>query len=424
MAWDQLYGESFTEGCIGTNKPDALLKYTPSASMLEEAARAKGGAWGSQVIGMSGGSSGGMPVLSLGKSETTLLNIEKNTSKIDTWASIDASIKSDLANGGTKATKSISVSGSGSNTDAQGKLAFLSNGVPMTYDPRTDTCEGLSFVEPNPDLKTTDKFYLGLTQNSPYRSEDKSPGYGWSNRAQVLQGLPESDNLNQLSKIEEQSYQDQQKATKDAEKTAKNTAEMSKDQKAAMAGGSYDASGKLSYGGGGDSGANWGTYGSRLGGSMGSFFGNSWISNGGIGSGATANGWGAAASNEAANGWSSPGIQYAGGGFSDHIAIFGEAGREAAVPISDRAAGLRILPQVMAELGVRRFASGGFSGGSPVNFSDVGGKIIIAPVYHFNGVGLSKEEILEVMDKNNQNLYKGIARRNALGKGRRSGSYG
>ena len=39
--------------------------------------------------------------------------------------------------------------------------------------------------------------------------------------------------------------------------------------------------------------------------------------------------------------------------------MFGEAGREAFVPISDRAAGLRILPRVMQELGVATFAQGG-----------------------------------------------------------------
>ena len=54
-------------------------------------------------------------------------------------------------------------------------------------------------------------------------------------------------------------------------------------------------------------------------------------------------------------------VQWAEGGFADRatLGVFGEAGREAFVPISDRAAGLRILPQVMRELGVAAFADGG-----------------------------------------------------------------
>lgn len=54
-------------------------------------------------------------------------------------------------------------------------------------------------------------------------------------------------------------------------------------------------------------------------------------------------------------------VQWAEGGITDHpvFGVFGEAGREAFVPISDRAAGLRILPQVMRELGIATFADGG-----------------------------------------------------------------
>ena len=54
-------------------------------------------------------------------------------------------------------------------------------------------------------------------------------------------------------------------------------------------------------------------------------------------------------------------VQWAEGGFANRatFGVFGEAGREAFVPISDRAAGLRILPRVMRELGVAAFADGG-----------------------------------------------------------------
>ncbi|MFA5409908.1 MAG: hypothetical protein WC343_14135, partial [Bacilli bacterium] len=54
-AWSYLYGEAFTEGCISTAPPDKLLHFTPSAKLLEEMARAQG-AWGSQLVGTTGGS--------------------------------------------------------------------------------------------------------------------------------------------------------------------------------------------------------------------------------------------------------------------------------------------------------------------------------------------------------------------------------
>ncbi|MHC1687963.1 MAG: phage tail tape measure protein [Methanothrix sp.] len=68
---------------------------------------------------------------------------------------------------------------------------------------------------------------------------------------------------------------------------------------------------------------------------------------------------------------------FAGGGFSNQAAIFGEAGEEAAVPIADRQAGLRMLPLVMAKLGVRAFAEGGIVGGSGIASSGLGGGVSI-----------------------------------------------
>jgi len=361
-AWNQLYGEAFTEGCIGTNKPDALLKYTPSASMLEEAARAQGGAWGSQSVRSIGGSGGSVKAVKL------LGDIEKNTAASDERLAQSVNI---LANGIFETQGSLknfpSIGGGGQALVVTG---LSKEGYLATYDPRTDTCEGLSFVAPDASLKTTDKFYLGLTQNSPYRSEDKAAGYGWSN---VAQPMNEADA--QLMKISEQSYKEQQQTSKETAKVEKNTRELSADMKASMAGKGYDSSGALVAMGGGGGGSmlwngqqNWGA---------GSFGGTSVSGMGGwVGTGATQSGWGAQASSGksgsfgGSSGWGS--VQWAKGGIYDDPMYFMdgngnpniafEAGREAFVPISDRAAGRRILPQVMRELGVRQFARGGFAG--------------------------------------------------------------
>lgn len=56
-------------------------------------------------------------------------------------------------------------------------------------------------------------------------------------------------------------------------------------------------------------------------------------------------------------------VAMAEGGFADKATVmFGERGREAYVPIANRAAGLKVLPQVMRELGVSTFADGGVMG--------------------------------------------------------------
>jgi len=62
--------------------------------------------------------------------------------------------------------------------------------------------------------------------------------------------------------------------------------------------------------------------------------------------------------------WAEGGISYGQTSITPGGNIFAEKPGlvEAFVPISDRAAGLRILPQVMRELGVRTFASGGMVG--------------------------------------------------------------
>jgi hypothetical protein len=259
-------------------------------------------------------------------------------------------------------------------------------GYVVSYDPRTDTCEGLSFNAPDPNLKTTDKFYLGLTKNSPYRSEDKASGYGWENVAQTNDPA-----LQQLMKIDEES----QKTSESSDQTAKNTQDVYRTlgqqyalQKQALAVNGAAANALVTMAGSSVGGT------SLYGSTAGSFWGGLSIGGGGgsIGTGASMSGWGAQASAAASSGQSSTfgSVQWAEGGITDHpvFGVFGEAGREAFVPISDRAAGRRILPQVMKELGVRTFATGGIvgSGGLSTIMESIGGTSIgqITVINHAN----------------------------------------
>ncbi|MCK9571468.1 hypothetical protein M0R72_21140 [Candidatus Pacearchaeota archaeon] len=176
----------------------------------------------------------------------------------------------------------------------------------------------------------------------------------------------------------------------------------------------------------GSGGAAWGARGAAYGGSYGSFFGG-W-SGGGVGSGSTSSGWGASASSGqtgsfgGSQGYGS--VQWAEGGITDRptYGVFGEAGREAFVPISDRAAGLRILPQVMRELGVRTFASGGIAGsGSGIvatgyKFGD-SPSIIYSPT--INGVGISMDELQMVLERDHKKLLKAVAKKDILARRRR-----
>jgi len=352
VAWNQLYGEAFTEGCIGANKPDSLLKFTPSANMLAETARAQGGSWGSQIVGSGGGSD---------KAVKLLGDIEKNTAASDNKLaqSVDILAKGIFETQGSLTNfPQFSVGGNGALVTGISKEGYIA-----TYDPRTDTCEGLSFVAPNPSLKTNDPFYLGLTENSPAWVND-DPGYGWS--GEVAQ--TSDSNLANLQKMAEKSYQESQKNAKTDEKTEKNTAAISKDMNALTNGGTTGI-GELVTGmisGDWFSGAA-SQYGSIL---MPNRVGTGYASAGAATSTSSGGSWGAGASGAAS---ASPGGgSWGGGSFSwgakggmfdpSHLGLIGEAGLEAGVPISDRSAGLRILPHVMSALGVRMMARGGIVG--------------------------------------------------------------
>jgi hypothetical protein len=414
-AWATIYDDSGT--CIGFNKPDpsANIKLTPRAVSFDAAAFA--GVYNNDGTCIAfvapdknlnfkpgpGYEVGGSRVG--GGGVTAVLNdIEDNTAKSADKIGLAATYTEQMA---TVLKSPIKGFDNGnpfgklsSGFDSPGALVvgLSKEGYLATYDPRTDTCEGLSFVEPSPYLKTTDPFYLGLTENSPFRSDDKSPGYGWTTRAQPMN---ESDA--QLMKIEERSYQEQQKAAKDTEKIEKNTGmtydlmgkQYAMQQQQVLATGALVAMGGMGGGGG---------LGSLYGRTGGSFWGGRSVNGmgGWVGTGSTYGGgnvsWGgAAASNYASGGggggWG--GVQWAEGGIVNDATygVFGEAGREAFVPISDRAAGRRILPQVMRELGVRQFAQGGFSGRANVSAA-IGGITINMPL---NVSGSSKAEIMPLL---------------------------
>lgn len=317
------------------------------------------------------------------KGETTLNKIEKNTAATEKEVSnLKTSIlgKGIMDNGGIFG-RINPATGLSSGTGAL-VTGLSEDGYVVTYDPRTDTCEGLAFNPPDPSLKTTDKFYLGITAgNLPNESYDE--GYGWGGRVgwtdnEALQ-KEQSDALSALKKSSEK--------TEDSTKqTAENTGKMATDVGAIVNGGT--TSGGLVIGGGGSSSgiiglANNGSLGGWAG-TPGSWGGTSVNGAGGwVGTGASYSGWGAQASSAASGGGSSSwgSVQWAEGGIVSRptVGVFGEAGTEAFVPISDRAAGLRILPAVLRGLGVPAFAKGGIIGNisAAVGGINLGGVTVI-----------------------------------------------
>lgn len=141
----------------------------------------------------------------------------------------------------------------------------------------------------------------------------------------------------------------------------------------------------------------------------GTYWGGTSISGGGanVGGGSTRVGgrgyvnWGGTAhsNNTPTGGHGSAGsVKWAEGGITDHPTwgVFGEAGREAFVPISDRAAGLRILPRVMRELGFQQFAKGGFAGTAANAITARGVTVNVYPSQGMNETQLAKKVVKEV----------------------------
>jgi hypothetical protein len=275
--------------------------------------------------------------------------------------------------------------------------------------------------------------YIGKTAGYAGAGKGGLPGY--SNIAEILpqnalemqeaasrfaDAADMTDANYQLSKIGESS-----EATKEAtEESAKELKEVSKntqqvaEQNAAIS----DLYGQAV---GGSSG--WG--GTSVGGG-GGWIGTSGVYSGMNGSvyyGSTVGGWGAQASNSISGNTGTVSIgqgalYYAEGGITDHpvFGVFGEAGREAFVPISDKAAGRRILPQVMRELGVRTFATGGIagSGGLSAIMESIGPTTITyAPT--INADGLSKSQAQSLIDRSQDKFLEKVAKKQVLSKRRR-----
>ncbi len=368
-AWSYLYGESFTEGCISTNPPDKLLKFTPSARLLEEAARAQGGAWGSQIVGGSGMSD-----------DELAQSIDDNTESLKALFPILRILNSNIATGmdvgaATKTSGTMSW-GTPKVSDALTTASIWS----AIYDD-SGTC--IAYVKPDPSLNfTPGKEYLpGGKWYHGNETVGRTLGQGYGDQAiQEMSSYSEgSDAVDAIEKASATESTDSEqisniltwlnsKMDKSNTTAAKSDTTLNKIESNT----GYTAAGLMAMSWGGSGG-----YGSMAGSNiigLANRGGN--ISPGGFGGTSVSGmgGWIAAspgpAPGSAAAGWMNAGaqavggsgaIQWAEGGFADRatLGIFGEAGREAFVPISDRAAGLRILPHVMRELGVAAFATGG-----------------------------------------------------------------
>jgi len=358
-AWNALYDNTGT--CVAFAQPDPSLKFTPPGSV---------------------------------PSSNYVTVYDANGNPV---AFAEASGQNFAGASGTSArsaSSSISVSDNGALV--VGKSV---NGYIVSYDPRTDTCEGLPFNAPDPSLKTTDPFYLGLTKNSPaYRSVEED---GWG--GVVAQALtPE------LAAKQEQ-YQQQ---LRESEKTTSNTQQIATSTSQTVTGLSSlgtSLSGALVSLGGGSS-QYYATSGSNIIGLAnrggGDYWGGTSINGGGswIGGGASLTGIGAQASNilrttgsysngsfSASGGSGSyqlPAIFRARGGLIDHpeLAIVGEAGTE------------MILPPHLTQA-VMNMAGGG--GGSAKNIT-----VNYSPI--INGAGLSADEVSALLEKDHQQLIKEI----------------
>ncbi len=439
-AWNAVYDNEGT--CIAFVEPDASLKFTPSQSSLEEAAR---GAWGSQAV----------------SSNIRAIRDNTNDNKKATeglLASVDKASLQNAVAGVSNVQKTISVT-----ADQSGALVGLSKeGYVVSYDPRTDTCEGLAFNPPDPSLLTTDLFYTGpRAGNLPNESYDE--GYGWGGKVaefDYMKATPaqiseyeswkqssqtgktttgkSSDAMTRISDYAKSidstvvrayqqddaiyaTLQDEEGNTKTIATKISNV----DDNIAAMA--NYQTGGELVSGIYAAFSAGSGALNSSgtFGGSYGSNFGG-WYTGGAAGLSArlgtgSASTWMNAAATSIGG---SNAIQWAEGGITDHpvFGVFGEAGREAFVPISDRQAGLRILPKVMKELGVRQFAAGGIvgSGGGLQNLSAAIGPtdVTYAPV--INLAGMSEAAIQRIIEKERKKVLADVAKAQTIARRHRS----
>ncbi len=311
-------------------------------------------------------------------------SLESNTAAIN---QLPSAISTSLSNVAISKTVSIDSSPAGALVTGLSK-----NGYVVTYDPRTDTCDGLPFNAPDPSLKTTDPFYLGLTQNSPaYKSVEED---GWG--GVVAQAL--TPELAAMQEQYQQQIQESQRTAQATQQTATNTANMvsgisslgSAVSGALVSSGSGYASNGYTYttdygswggtsisGGGSWVGAGYDREPS-WGGEVASYMASS---NGGYSSGSFSAGNG---------GYQLPAIFRARGGLIDkgpELTIVGEAGTE------------MILPPHVTQAVLDMTAKGG---GAAPNIT-----VNYAPV--INGAGLSAEELTVVLEKDRAALIEQIA---------------
>jgi len=395
-AWSYLYGEAFTEGCISTAPPDKLLHFTPSAKLLEEMARAQG-AWGSQLVGNVGGVSAASP-------DGLAQSIEDNTESLKSIFPVLRILNANTSKGNselaanTQAMKGLgqdsvlSQLGGAANAKTGSNMAW-GEGTPNVSDALTtasvwsaiydDSGTCIAYVKPDPSLNfTPGKEYLpggkwyhgnqtvGRTIGQSYGDQALREMYSYSEGSDASDAIKESSASASKNSAQTNNLLAGLNTRTDKSNTTAAKSDQTLDKIEANTG--YTVAGimAMSWGGGA-----YGSYGSSGSGSSiiglanrggGAYWGGTSISGGG--------GWIAAspgpASGSSTAAWMNAGaravggsnaVQWAEGGFADRatFGVFGEAGREAFVPISDRAAGLRILPQVMRELGIATFADGG-----------------------------------------------------------------
>lgn len=395
-AWSYLYGEAFTEGCISTAPPDKLLHFTPSAKLLEEMARAQG-AWGSQLVGSVGDGSAASP-------DGLAQSIDDNTESLQAIFPVLRILNSNAAKGSselaanTQAMKGlgqdsvISQLGGAANAKTGSAMAW-GTGTPNVSDALTtasvwsaiydDSGTCIAYVKPDPSLNfTPGKEYLpggkwyhgnqtvGRTIGQSYGDQALQEMYNYSEGSDASDAIQEASAAASKNSAQTNNLLAGLNTRTDKSNATASKSDTTLDKIEANTG--YTVAGimAMSWGGGA-----YGSYGSGGSGSSiiglanrggGTYWGGTSISGGGS--------WIAAspgpASGSSTAAWMNAGaravggsgaIQWAEGGITDHpvFGVFGEAGREAFVPISDRAAGLRILPRVMRELGVAAFADGG-----------------------------------------------------------------
>lgn len=365
-AWSRIYDDSGT--CIGFVPPDPSLKFTPGPKYADL--------------------SEGAPI------DETLQEIAINTEKTS-----QNMIAQKSGSSGSPTLRAAIVGAEGERQEGSGNMVWKDkSGAVMAYDPRTDTCDTLGFVAPEPSLKTTDPFYLGLTKNNPAAISWEEGGWA----GQVATPLTE-----ELARLMAENAKSQEDTSKNTAETARNT-ELAAKYQATMAsvfGVIGSGGGSMIYGNGGGGSGIIGL--ANRGGGL--YFGGTSISGGGawIGGGASASGWGAAASRAASSGQSSSwgSVQWAEGGIVDEptFGVFGEAGREAFVPLDDKSAGWRILSKILPEFGVRAFAQGGIVGRSasiPAPTRNI--TLNYSPI--IQGSNLSKSELLDILDQHKNEL--------------------